>query len=395
MRTFLVSFAFTLVAYGILRSFWPALRATRGAAVFTAVAAVVHLGFLAARHPGAGAWATASQGLLTAWFMAAFLVVLVGGPLLLLLWLRRRLVRTQTVAVPAPAHAQPSNPARRQFLGLTLPATAASVGTLGTASALTGFEVRHETFTVRGLPPALDGLRIGHLTDVHVGDFIDTDYLRRAVAALDASGVHLQVMTGDLIDDLDELEGTMDALESNRAPLGMVCVLGNHEKWRDEDRVVEAYARRAPFGRLKFLRDDSLVLEHEGQPLRVVGVDYPMKRGGRHRLPVEQRREMMAASAQAAWRGVQRDEPVLCLTHHPDFFPFAAERGAALTLAGHTHGGQVALLRMPLFFFAYEHMLGRYQRGDSHLYVGGGTGHWLPFRVGVPAEVTVVTLRAG
>jgi hypothetical protein len=85
---------------------------------------------------------------------------------------------------------------------------------------------------------------------------------------------------------------------------------------------------------------------------------------------------------------------VLCLTHHPDFFPLAAERGARLTLAGHTHGGQVGFWRIPLFSFSFEHMLGRYRRGDSHLYVSSGTGHCFPFRVGIPTEVTVLTLRA-
>ncbi|MGA9520600.1 MAG: metallophosphoesterase, partial [Myxococcaceae bacterium] len=260
---------------------------------------------------------------------------------------------------------------------------------------LGGFEVRHEQVRVRGLPPALDGLRIGHLTDVHVGEFIDTEYLVRAVDALDAQGVDLQVMTGDLIDDLSQLEPTMDALERCKASLGMVAILGNHEKWRSESRVVEAYARRAPNSRLRLLVDENLVLEHKGAPLRVVGVDYPMRKGtGRHRLPPEERNAVMRASAERAWTGVSPDELVLCLTHHPDFFPIAAERGARLTLAGHTHGGQVGLWRIPLFGFAYEHMLGRYQRGEAHLYVGAGTGHWMPFRVGIPAEVTVLTLRS-
>ena len=78
-------------------------------------------------------------------------------------------------------------------------------------------------------------------------------------------------------------------------------------------------------------------------------------------------------------------------------FARAADKGAALTLAGHTHGGQIALLGIPLFGFAFEHMLGSYRRqgarGTSHLFVGAGTGHWLPWRLGVPAEVTVITLR--
>jgi predicted MPP superfamily phosphohydrolase len=389
VRALLVSLVFSAFAFGLLRGLWPALRARRGALLFALVTAAVHAGFLLARQLEPGVLRPATQALLTAWFVAALVVVGIGGPLRLALWVRARLRRPVTGAVPA------VDVGRRQVLGLALPATAATVSASGTVAAFTGFELRHEEVRLPGLPPALDGFRVGQLTDVHIGDFIDTGYLKRAVAALDEAGAHLQVMTGDLIDDLDELEPTMDALESTRAPLGMIAILGNHEKWRDEDRVVQAYARRAPRGRLRFLRDESLVVEHQGAPVRVVGVDYPMRKGGLPRPPRAERLGMMRASAEAGWAGVARDETVLCLTHHPDFFPFAAERGAALTLAGHTHGGQVGFFRMPLFFFAYQYMLGRYRRGRSHLYVGGGTGHWLPFRVGVPAEVTVLTLRRG
>ncbi|MCY1030985.1 hypothetical protein OV207_05920 [Corallococcus sp. BB11-1] len=77
-----------------------------------------------------------------------------------------------------------------------------------------------------------------------------------------------------------------------------------------------------------------------------------------------------------------------------NFFSYAAERVARLTLAGHTRGGQMAFLEAPLFSFAFKHMLGRYRFRDSRIYVSGGTGHWLPFRIGVPPEVTLLTLRS-
>ncbi|MFY0571113.1 hypothetical protein ACN28E_45790 [Archangium lansingense] len=71
---------------------------------------------------------------------------------------------------------------------------------------------------------------------------------------------------------------------------------------------------------------------------------------------------------------------------------FLVLRGLWSTLR--TRRGAGVFWRLPLFSFAFEHMLGRYRRGDSHLYVSGGTGHWFPFRMGIPAEVTVLTLRA-
>jgi predicted MPP superfamily phosphohydrolase len=395
MRNLLPSLVLTALAFLVLRSLSPAVRTRRGAALFAGAAALAHLGLLAARLPGAGPLAEVGPRVHTAWFVAATMTALGGGALLLLGGLRRRATALALGAAPVASQAAPVDLARRQFLGgFALPAAATAVSAGGSVSALRDFEVRHEEVRVRGLPAALDGLKVGQLTDVHVGDFIDTDYLARAVRALDAEGVDVQVMTGDLLDDLTQLEASMDALEACRAPLGMVAILGNHEKWRGEEEVLAAYARRAPAGRLRLLLDESLVLEHRGAPLRVVGVDYPMRRGGSHQLPREERLRMMAASAQKAWAGVAAGEPVLCLTHHPDFFPFAAERGAFLTLAGHTHGGQVGFLGIPLFAFAFDYMAGRYRRDGAHLYVGRGTGHWLPFRIGMPTEVTVLTLRA-
>jgi len=82
---------------------------------------------------------------------------------------------------------------------------------------------------------------------------------------------------------------------------------------------------------------------------------------------------------------------VLALSHHPDFFPFAASHGAALTLAGHHHGGQVRLFGRPLRAYTYLH--GPYRLGDAHLDVTAGVGHWLPVRIGVPREIVIVTLR--
>jgi predicted MPP superfamily phosphohydrolase len=323
-----------------------------------------------------------------AWFVGSFGLVVLGGG-----WLSAaRLLRLVRRRLPGAVDGgdAPVDPARRRLLtgvGQALPLAAMGTGGLGVASGVREFVVRREEVRVPGLPERLDGFRIGQLTDVHVGAFVTPEDLARAVRVLDGEGVHLQVMTGDLIDDLEQLPGTMDALGSNVAPHGMVAVLGNHEHFRGVGPVLEAYARLSP-ERVRLLVDGSHTLHHEGEPLRVVGVDYPLPMGFRARRELS-----MAMSAERAFREVAGEPFTLCLSHHPDFFPHADRHGAHLTLSGHTHGGQVAVLGLPLLGFAFDHVLGRYRRGDRHLYVSGGTGHWLPFRVGVPAEVTVLTLR--
>jgi hypothetical protein len=319
------------------------------------------------------------------WTVTAIIVMLVGGPF--------ALVRRWVGRAPRTAEVPAVDLGRRNLLlnvGRSVPVLAAGTSSAGLAGGVVGFKVLDVELAIRGLPAALDGFRIGQITDVHIGTFIDTGYLREAVRVMNEARVDLQVMTGDLIDDVDQAGETMAALGECRAPHGMLCVLGNHEHWRGLEPILEAYAeveRRG--GPVRLLVDASHTFEHAGQRVRVVGVDYPMGRAPGMKA------ERMRSSAEQAFQGASPEqELVLCLSHHPDFFPYAAERGARLTLAGHTHGGQTALLGIPVFGFVFEYILGRYRRGDSHLYVSGGTGHWLPFRLGVPAEVTLLTLRA-
>lgn len=389
MRMLIASLILTTVASWILWRLAPELlRGTRRLLLATGVLLVHGAWFWLRILKGAtdeGLLELWVRGLAGTWIVAALLCAALGGPLLLGRWLASRRSGAGGAEV---------DPGRRRVLASVLPVTALATSAGGTASGLEPFELKEEEVRLPGLPRALDGFRIGQITDVHVGDFIDPSYLERAVVALDQAGVDLQVMTGDLIDDLSQLDATFDALERCQARHGMLAILGNHEIWRGRDEVIAAYERRAAHGIVKLLVDESVVLDHHGAPLRVVGVDYPMIPGGSHRLPKGRRTELMKNSAKKAFSGAREDETILCLTHHPDFFPFAAEHGAKITLAGHTHGGQVGIFGVSAFFFAYEHMLGRYRKQDAHLYVSGGTGHWLPFRVGIPTEITVITLRS-
>lgn len=375
------------LAWLVLRQLWPSVRAGRRQAGFIALVGLSVGGLLLPVVLGLGEhgvvpWVGMPLKLFSSvWFVAMGLLVLVGWPFAIA---RYRQLRS------APAG---MDPVRRGFItqvGQALPVLAVGTSGAGVVAGFSGFEVRQVEVRLKGLPPALEGFRIGQITDVHVGAFIDTAYVRAAVAAMNEAGVDLQVMTGDLLDDLSQLEESMAALETCKAPHGMLAILGNHEHWRGLRPILAAYEASARRGSpVRLLVDEAHVLEHAGQAVRVVGVDYPMAGRG-----IGAKLERMQHSASVAFEGMVPGELVLCLSHHPDFFPLAAERGARLTLSGHTHGGQVAILGWPLFRFAFDYMLGRYRRGDHHLYVSGGTGHWLPFRLGVPAEVTVFTLRA-
>jgi predicted MPP superfamily phosphohydrolase len=110
-------------------------------------------------------------------------------------------------------------------------------------------------------------------------------------------------------------------------------------------------------------------------------------------LPRSDQNAAMSAQASTAFTGLVSGETILALSHQPAFFPFAAAHGAQMTLASHTHGGQLRLFGRPLID-PYPYLQGLYRRKDSYLDVSAGFGHWLPIRFGVPREIVIVTLRS-
>jgi predicted MPP superfamily phosphohydrolase len=373
-----------LLGWGVLRALWglSGRRAWLSALAYAGLGALAGVSW--AVPPGG--WASAWKGLSAAWTVGVIGVVGLGGGWLALRRLGRWWARR--------AGAEGVDESRRALLGLVgrgIPAAAVATGAVGVAAGVSGFVVRRETVRIPGLAPAFQGFRIGQITDVHVGPFVDTEYLRRAVEAMNEAGCDLHVMTGDLIDDLEQLPGTMAALAATTARHGLWAVLGNHEHWRGARAVVRAYEAIAKQGaKVRLLVDESAAVEHAGARLELVGVDFPMVR----RPFGATKQERMLASVEKAFREVTAADLVLCLAHHPDFFDHASARGAHLTLAGHTHGGQVGILGLPVLGFAFKYMVGRFQDAGRHLYVSRGTGHWMPFRIGMPAEVTILTLEA-
>jgi predicted MPP superfamily phosphohydrolase len=254
------------------------------------------------------------------------------------------------------------------------------------------FVVRQEDVRVVALPAALDGFRIANLGDVHIGYFIDAKELARGIEAINAQHVDLIAVTGDLVDDVNQLEGTMRALELSNAPFNLVAILGNHEEAGDLAKILSIY--RGHTARIELLLNQNVTLEKHGASLHIVGVKYPTNPKGQIVHHPELDESLMKAEADAAFAGVPPGATVIALTHHPAFFPIAVAHGAQLTLASHTHGGQIRLFGRPLTD-DYPFLQGLYQKGAASLDVSAGFGHWLPLRFGVPREIVIVTLRQG
>ncbi len=233
---------------------------------------------------------------------------------------------------------------------------------------------------VPGLPTPFNGYQITHLTDLHIGSVDHGEAAQRWVELANRARSDLVVVTGDLLTSGTSFHAQAAQLLGRlRAKDGVIVTLGNHDQW-DPDRLVRLLEEQ----QVKVLRNESLTIERAGQAIAVTGLDASPKRP-------EELDRALASRPQAAFS--------LLLSHYPDFFEQASERGVALVLSGHTHGGQVGL---PLFgdrinvaSITGQRSRGMARRGASRLFVSAGLGTTgLPIRLGVRPEIAVLVLSS-
>lgn len=241
-------------------------------------------------------------------------------------------------------------------------------------------QLRHRRIHVRGLPQALEGLRMGLLTDLHAGEESHYRLIRRAVGMLNRERPDIVALTGDFAaDDAQGFDEVLDALDGLRAPLGVYAVPGNHDYVVGIDLWREAMERH-PF--IQDLTNQYRLLKHGAVRLCVAGVDDYYEGSPRLRLPPPDQRDF-----------------TLLLAHSPD----EAERvrraydAVNLIVSGHTHGGQVRLPFLPAPINSaersdlYEEGLRRRPWTQVYTSRGLGTVH-LPLRFFARPEVAVLEL---
>jgi len=246
-----------------------------------------------------------------------------------------------------------------------------------------GLRLERVDVPVPGLPAALADLRLVQLSDLHAGCFLDEASLQPVVALARACAPHLLLLTGDFITrSADDVHLLGVALARIDAPLGKFAVFGNHDyRGRREPQLVAALRRQG----VTVLRNATVRLSHGGERLALTGL--------------EDLEESKGADLDRALAGQSGDEPVrVLLCHHPDVVDSLPPGRFQLVLSGHTHGGQIVL---PGLSALLARWMPRRVRGD-HPLPGGGLLHVnrgigaliVPLRVGSPAEVTCLTLRA-
>ncbi|OLP59869.1 metallophosphoesterase [Xaviernesmea oryzae] len=236
---------------------------------------------------------------------------------------------------------------------------------------------------IPGLAPEFDGYRLLQLTDLHLSRLFPRAWAQEVVARANALDVDLVAITGDFIDgSVEHRRDDIAPLANLKARDGIFGIPGNHEYFFSYD---DWMAHDAGLG-ITMLTNRHVVIERGASRLVLAGVTDLAATGSPYPAP----------DLKKALDGAPQDAPIILLDHQPRMAPRAAEAGVALQLSGHTHGGMVRGLDLLVARANNGFVSGLYQVGGMQLYVNNGTGLWPGFalRLGRPAELTVITLRA-
>ncbi len=321
--------------------------------------------------------------------LAFFVVVLV--------WLVRytaRAVQTITRRVRARAAEEaPPSPERRHFLEGAATAAVASpfvAGAYGLFWGRLNLQVTKQPIRLAKLPRAFHGFRIAQLSDIHVGPFMSEEQIRKYVRITNDLKPDVIVLTGDFVTwDPSTAPAVVNALSGLKAPLGVFGSLGNHDAWAGaEDLLAELFGRAG----VRMLRQERAAIQAGNESFNLMGIDFTNSRsmsvGGWH---------LSSRKLEGVENLMVPDTANILLSHNPDSFDRAAELGIDLSLAGHTHGGQLALEfispEIAPSRIVTPYVAGWFERPGGQLYVNRGIGTIAaPMRVGAPPEITVFEL---
>jgi predicted MPP superfamily phosphohydrolase len=231
----------------------------------------------------------------------------------------------------------------------------------------------------------LRGLRIAVIADLHAGSaYVDEAKIDAVVRLANAAGPDLTLIAGDLVAHgtfaLRSIPAAVIAarLKPLRAPLGVYAVLGNHDHWDD----AAAIAMSLRGAGIRVLINQATLLRRHGEPFYLAGIDDPVTGHD---------------DADKALRSVQPASSALCLAHSPDIFPRLPST-CALTIAGHTHGGQVSLPVLGRLIvpskYGQRYAAGPICETRKCLFVSTGIGtSIIPVRFRVPPEVSILEVR--
>ena len=254
-------------------------------------------------------------------------------------------------------------------------------------------ELKHITFTSPDLPPYFDGYRLVQITDFHLGSFPPgNDFVQKVVDATNNEEPDMILFTGDLVNNqASEVEPYLETLGQLHAQDGIYSIWGNHDyceygnnhsigALKRNRRMLYGYQESLGWHQLM---NEHHVVSHGMSSIAVIGVENPGQ------PPFTNR-----SNLKKAMKGVDPDMFKILLSHDPHHWRReVVGKKIQLTLAGHTHAGQLKIGKWTPARLAFKEWGGAYRIGEQMLYVSSGIGGSFPFRLGAWPELTVVTLK--
>lgn len=254
-------------------------------------------------------------------------------------------------------------------------------------------ELKHITFTSPDLPPYFDGYRLVQITDFHLGSFPPgNDFVQKVVDATNNEEPDMILFTGDLVNNqASEVEPYLDTLGQLHASDGIYSIWGNHDyceygnnhsigALKRNRRMLYGYQESLGWHQLM---NEHHVVSHGMASIAVIGVENPGQ------PPFTNR-----SNLKKAMKGLNPDMFKILLSHDPHHWRReVVGKKIQLTLAGHTHAGQLKIGKWTPARMAFKELGGAYRIGEQMLYVSSGIGGSFPFRLGAWPELTVITLK--
>ena len=254
-------------------------------------------------------------------------------------------------------------------------------------------ELKHITFTSPDLPPYFDGYRLVQITDFHLGSFPPgNDFVQKVVDATNNEESDMILFTGDLVNNqASEVEPYLDTLGQLHASDGIYSIWGNHDyceygnnhsigALKRNRRMLYGYQESLGWHQLM---NEHHVVSHGMASIAVIGVENPGQ------PPFTNR-----SNLKKAMKGLNPDMFKILLSHDPHHWRReVVGKKIQLTLAGHTHAGQLKIGKWTPARMAFKEWGGAYRIGEQMLYVSSGIGGSFPFRLGAWPELTVITLK--
>ena len=254
-------------------------------------------------------------------------------------------------------------------------------------------ELKHITFTSPDLPPYFDGYRLVQITDFHLGSFPPgNDFVQKVVDATNNEEPDMILFTGDLVNNqASEVEPYLEILRQLHASDGIYSIWGNHDyceygnnhsigALKRNRRMLYGYQERLGWHQLM---NEHHVVSHGMASIAVIGVENPGQ------PPFTNR-----SNLKKAMKGLDPGIFKILLSHDPHHWRReVVGKKIQLTLAGHTHAGQLKIGKWTPARMAFKEWGGAYRIGEQMLYVSSGIGGSFPFRLGAWPELTVITLK--